>query len=124
MSISMPSMICRYCSYWYQAKRGGFQEQDNEEESSEKQIRRSTIGARLCHKAQADVTEKDPVCEHFSLYWHFWCDRCDQYYDIVICIARQQKSYPVCYRCRQGGLIWSYVKFKAIQDIRKEINNE
>lgn len=123
LSPSMPSMICRYCSHWYQAKRGGFQDNDEDSES-EKQIRRSTVGARLCHEAGVDVLEKDLVCERFSLYWNFWCDHCDQCYDIDICIARQQKNYPDCYRCRQGGLIWSYVKFKAITDLRKEMNNE
>ena len=124
MRMSPPEMICEYCRHWIEAERFGFQDQDNDEDlEPEKQIRRKTAGTRKCRMVGKDIGNRSPSCIDFDVNRDFWCHRNSQYYDVVVCIARQRKAFENCPGCSQGRLLWKYICFKNIEAITKEDNN-
>jgi hypothetical protein len=105
-----------------EAERYGFQ--DGEEDSeSEKQIRRKTTGSRRCRITNKDVIGRNPSCVNFSINRDFWCRVNSQCYDVIVCIARQKKSFENCPDCQQGRLLWEYVSAKNIEIILKGAEN-
>jgi hypothetical protein len=110
----IPSMPCNLCSHWRDAKRTGFLE-DDENEEQEKQTRRKTAGTRNCNVSKKEVGPVDEACENFLMHHDFWCRKNCQWYDVVVCIARQHRNQEGCGKCSQGGLIWKYIRATKLE---------
>jgi len=121
---NIPEMPCKYCIYWREAKRFGFQDEDEENES-EKQTRRTTAGTRKCTPADKEVKLTDPSCPDFVMYHNFWCNKNEQWKHIYACISCQKKVFgeyefsPECKNCRQGILLWKFVEATQLHERSK-----
>ena len=69
-----------------------------------------TIGERgviekLCPVLKENVTKNTEACDKFELAKYFWCVKCENWLEIIVCISRQNKKKEGCQRCRQGKII-------------------
>ena len=82
------SITCRYCKHFHEIQNGNG-------------------GIDRCPKTGRRVYKEAPICDDFSLFPFFFCEKNGQQYDIVVCLARQEKN--ICSRkCIQGKTIKRY----------------
>lgn len=82
-------MKCQYCDHFYKAQDRRLQKQNDKVIYSE----------RYCRLNQAYVTGDNKICDDFIITKSFWCNKEENWLDIIVCIHRQNKGY--C-KCRQG----------------------
>lgn len=123
-----PVMYCKYCSNWYSAKRTGYQEEENEEDTKKS---RKTAGTRNCLFSSKEITLKTESCENFVLYHNFWCNKNEHWKDINACISSQERSsfmsiYILCKKCEQGIKIKAFKTWESqtATKIEKENQND
>jgi len=107
-----PIMNCKYCYYWYSAKRTGYQDEEDENDTKKG---RKAAGTRECTAAPKpkEISLNTESCENFKLYHNFWCNKNEHWKDIIACISAQESSkfmsvYILCKKCKQGIKIKAY----------------
>lgn len=68
------------------------------------------VTCTYCQKLRLGVCVHDgkekhigsPACSDFIMREFIWCNKNDQWLDVIACLSRQSKYREGCVRCRQG----------------------
>ena len=60
---------------------------------------------KLCPVLKENVTKNTEACDKFELAKYFWCVKCENWLEIIVCISRQNKKKDGCARCKQGKIV-------------------
>jgi len=95
-------MFCGNCQSFLGSKKC-IADEDSEEEGK----------FRNCRVGGQKVTSRSTSCNEFKLKHTFFCQRHDQSYDVLMCLARQKKNHPGCsVRCQQGKMFKRYTEYQ------------
>jgi hypothetical protein len=103
-------MWCGICQHYANGKRTmeDFVPAEEGKDITSKKDRAIDDGLRTCKQVGKKVKYKQDSCPLFQLQKIFFCPRHSQQLDIVVCIARKNKRFEGCTKCKPGNKIKTY----------------
>lgn len=114
LRIEAVEMFCQYCTSFSSGRYNKYIKSNGDQIENSDELGEESVKKQFCarHKETGFL---NLACDLFVLHPFFYCKKCNQTLDIIVCIARQKKQeIAECLKCSQGKFIKQYVESKEV----------